>query len=65
MAVCSHCGSALNCSDHGNHLVEGVAEQCPLNTMGVIQVEVIDETGAHVDGVSVEAAGTRFEVALL
>jgi hypothetical protein len=59
MAVCSHCGTTLNCPDHGTHLVEGVAEQCPLNTMGVIWVEVVDESGRHVDGVSIEAAGAQ------
>jgi len=57
MAVCSHCGTALSCPDHGVHLVEGVAETCPLNKMGVIWVEVVDENGAPVNAVDVEAAG--------
>lgn len=59
MAVCSHCGTALNCPDHGTHPKVGVAEECPLNKLGVIWVEVVDEQGRHVDGVSVEAAGGK------
>ena len=59
MAVCSHCGTALNCPDHGTHPKIGVAEECPLNKLGVIWIEVVDEQGRHVDGVSVEAGSRR------
>jgi hypothetical protein len=59
MAVCSHCGTALNCPDHGAHLIEGVAETCPLNKNGVIWVEVVDDKGAPVDGVNVEVAAAE------
>ena len=57
MAVCSHCGVSFTCPNHGDHPVEGVAEQCPLNKMGVMWVEVTDDQGVHVNGVKVEACG--------
>lgn len=57
MAVCSHCGVSLSCPTHEDHPVEGVAEQCPLNKMGLIWVEVVDEKGNHVNGSAVQASG--------
>lgn len=57
MAVCSQCGSALSCPDHGVHLVEGVVEPCPQLKLGVIWVEVVDDQGSSVDGVEIEVAG--------